>query len=145
MDIQAAVASFNAQKTALIEGLRANFAQMMKSRVFELHPKLTSVSWVQYTPYFNDGSECVFGVRQDGLDLVFDGEEFEDVSDWTFKPTSSEYHQREQNAVGLAAAHAAVAALLGEIPEEFYKELFGDHVRVMVTPDGATTDEYEHD
>jgi hypothetical protein len=31
--------------------------------LFEAHPALESFGWTQYTPYFNDGDECVFGAR----------------------------------------------------------------------------------
>lgn len=31
-------------------------------RLFD-YPQLKSVSWTQYTPYFNDGDECIFSVH----------------------------------------------------------------------------------
>jgi hypothetical protein len=33
--------------------------------IFDKHPKLTSFGWRQYTPYFNDGEECVFRTYAD--------------------------------------------------------------------------------
>jgi len=32
--------------------------------LFEKHPLLESFSWTQYTPYFNDGDTCSFGVNE---------------------------------------------------------------------------------
>src|SRR5688572_27883088 len=29
----------------------------------EDHPEIQQISWTQYTPYFNDGDECTFGVN----------------------------------------------------------------------------------
>lgn len=37
----------------------------VSQEIFEEYPSLESFSWVQYTPYFNDGDECVFGVHAD--------------------------------------------------------------------------------
>jgi hypothetical protein len=31
--------------------------------LFDKHPRLESVTWVQYTPYFNDGDPCYFSVH----------------------------------------------------------------------------------
>ena len=32
--------------------------------MFEKYPFLTSLTWTQYTPYFNDGHTCEFGVDE---------------------------------------------------------------------------------
>ena len=34
-------------------------------KMFDKEPALQSFSWVQYTPYFNDGEPCKFGVNDD--------------------------------------------------------------------------------
>lgn len=34
-------------------------------KIFELNPKLKSFSWTQYTPSWNDGDACYFGVYSD--------------------------------------------------------------------------------
>lgn len=39
----------------------------MFSDFFKAHPEVRSIVWTQYTPYFNDGEPCVFGVND--LDL----------------------------------------------------------------------------
>jgi hypothetical protein len=33
--------------------------------IFDKHPALSSFGWTQYTPYFNDGEACYFGVQAD--------------------------------------------------------------------------------
>lgn len=44
--------------------------------IFGTHPKLEAFSWAQYSPYFNDGDACEFGVH--GLcGLVYDGVTFD--------------------------------------------------------------------
>jgi predicted nucleic acid-binding Zn-ribbon protein len=37
--------------------------------LFKKHPDLKSFSWNQYTPYFNDGDECVFGAYTDHVSI----------------------------------------------------------------------------
>ena len=37
--------------------------------VFKKHPELKSFSWTQYTPYFNDGDECVFNAHTDYISI----------------------------------------------------------------------------
>jgi DNA repair exonuclease SbcCD ATPase subunit len=37
--------------------------------IFKKHPELESFSWTQYTPYFNDGDECVFSAHTDYLTM----------------------------------------------------------------------------
>ncbi len=40
----------------------------------------------------------------------------------------------------------SIRSPLAEVPESFYKDLFGDHVRVTVTREGTIeTEEYQHD
>jgi DNA repair exonuclease SbcCD ATPase subunit len=37
--------------------------------IFKKHPTLESFSWTQYTPYFNDGDECVFSAHTDYISI----------------------------------------------------------------------------
>lgn len=43
---------------------RAVFTEVTKD-LFDLEPRLQSFTWRQFTPYFNDGEECTFGVYTD--------------------------------------------------------------------------------
>lgn len=38
--------------------------------IFESIPEVSSFSWTQYSPYFNDGDECVFGVNEEPRRVV---------------------------------------------------------------------------
>lgn len=42
---------------------KANFNKMVQE-LFIKYPELNSFSWTQYTPYFNDGEPCEFGVHE---------------------------------------------------------------------------------
>lgn len=89
--------------------------------IFAKHPTVESFSWRQYTPYFNDGDECVFSVHS------YPEINGEDVSD-----ESGPYNDAKK--------------LIESIDEPTMKEMFGDHVKITVLKtEGVTIDEYSHD
>lgn len=48
---------------SVVEQRDPSVLQAAYERLFEF-PQIKSVSWAQYTPYFNDGDECIFGVNE---------------------------------------------------------------------------------
>lgn len=134
-----------AEKRKAIEAQCKDVFHAESTKVFERHPKLESFSWRQYTPYFNDGEPCEFGVDNDYIDIKFDGKEFEEVGEWTFKSDHRKYHTEEQDTAGLQEAYADIRVLLDTFDEEDYKFMFGDHAEVVATKDGVEVEEYEHD
>lgn len=103
--------------------------------LFESHPELQSFSWTQYTPYFNDGEECVFGVNVDDPDI--NGiEGYEINKGWGDHPPQ---HPE------LLPVKEAVEKFLSQFAESDMKSIFGDHVCVVVTPAGVEVAEHEHD
>lgn len=145
-----------------IQNLRKDLKRIAKDaikelskEVFENHPQLVSIGWRQYTPYFNDGSECTFGVERD-LDLVFkdkDGEEVEfkfgeaDNLGRTFDHTLGKSVDvplsKDEKAYSKAAKDAN--KFLAVFRDEDLEELLGDHVSVTITRKGLATEEYSHD
>lgn len=130
--------------------MRETFFDGIRS-VFESNQNLVSFSWNQYTPYFNDGDECVFRVHKEYLDIVFrdeNGEEIveEELSSWSITFNNGEYlsefvKNNEQNKQSCLD----IIAYLDTFEEEDYKEAFGDHVRVTVSGSGVEVDSYNHD
>lgn len=66
-EIEAARARLKSQSQEL---LKESF-----QKIFETYPTVAKIAWTQYTPYFNDGDECVFGVNDWE---IFSTEEVED-------------------------------------------------------------------
>lgn len=99
--------------------------------VFAENPDLKSFGWDQYTPYFNDGDECVFRVYLDDLDingkLAFD---------WD-----------ESSAEGKAASKLVrkVSSFLKQFSEDDLREVFGDHKHVLVTRRGIKITDADHE
>lgn len=61
------IADFRRMKAEYEEKLKTDGLAAMKTAFidfFNEHPDIHALSWRQYTPYFNDGDPCVFGVRE---------------------------------------------------------------------------------
>lgn len=109
-------------KSAFCDGIRELIAE---------NPEIQKISWRQYTPYFNDGDECVFSVHEpyiNGFDAYGWNEDDEEADE---KP-GKELFER-------------VDAFFGLFEESDMKFTFGDHVRVTATAEGIEVEEYSHD
>lgn len=92
---------------------------------FEKYPKLERISWSQYTPYFNDGEECTFSSNHDYAEI--EGEGIKD-GDETYRAIEEDINK-----------------FLSQFDDELLKSLFGDHVQIIVTKEGISIEEYDHD
>jgi len=144
-------------KTAIKASLKTFFGEF---------PEVAKLKWTQYTPYFNDGEACVFGVNSVEAVLKTDKkakpeaseeEEDEDEDDdsdgqdsWHF-----EYHADKKNDPSLddetRKRYELISKALKEFDTAFGKMedallfAFGDHVEITCTPKDITVDEYSHD
>lgn len=121
---------------------KAKGAKLVKEELTELFnsfPKLQAIRWRQYTPYFNDGEECIFHFREieakaDGLTKWVDSNGFTESID--------EYD---------ATLELAINKINKEFEgiEDVLKEAFGDHQEVTVSRDGDSikveSEDYDHD
>jgi hypothetical protein len=157
--IKTQIADFDEKRKALLAELKNEFAPMV-APLFEKHPKIESFSWTQYTPYFNDGDECVFSTNFD-YSLEINGENEDDIESLgkhTYRAITeknyaehvayntaqgSKYYLNKnigdtgcfENTKFDQELHDGIEefkTLLSSIPDDFYKDLFGDHVRVTV-------------
>ena len=130
-ELQAKMAELNAEIER--EGRSGIIAEWMP--IFEKHPELLSVRWTQYTPYFNDGEECVFDKHANGYTVKdAEGEEHE-----------IEEYGDEEDPIDMTAIYASIREF-PDIDADIYKAAFGDHAEVRLDRDGTVTVEaYEHD
>lgn len=115
-------------------------------------PQVHSVRWRQYTPYFNDGDACEFGVGEVYVRLKSTEDDNEDGdygdgyigtyemranrSDWrddTVKPELATVARALRNFEGLGHF------------QQLLKRSFGDHAIVTATRDGFDVEFHEHD
>jgi hypothetical protein len=150
--IKAELAAFEEKKKAFVEELRKEFPTMFKE-VFDKSEKIQSFGWVQYTPFFNDGDTCEFNVYCD--DPYVNGDSVYDCDwyDWRVKY----YLKGDKDYVNLlidnpnldTELHKIIDEfkdVINSIPEDFLKDLFGDHAQVTIHRDGNVEVEYyDHD
>lgn len=141
---------------------------------------IASFGWLQYTPFFNDGDPCEFGMHElaiiakedllaaaeeDGIDLET-ADDYEISSlirdrDWVYEGSDAfssyrgkirkfdyrdkpnpDFDQRYADAKDACMAIYEICAADGQ---QVAKDIFGDHVRVIFTPSGVDTEDYDHD
>ncbi len=148
--IKQALEEFAEKKRVLTEQLRAEFPSIL-APLFEKSKLINSISWTQYTPYFNDGDECTFSCNCG--DISVNGESPYELDWFNWKVRyfleKGEYADEVQKNgwdVEESKIIFEIQEALESIPEEFYRELFGDHVQVTCNRDGTVSiEEYEHD
>lgn len=149
----------------LLQISKGGLAQVCR-QLFEENPRLKSFSWNQYTPYFNDGEECVFEANYRYLEVngfdeygeyqprddqehnslnIFKNIDSKNEGDWrnpkiVFKP-KDDSEETKQDAQTLQN----IFDLLKSFENREYKDMFGDHVTVTVTREGVQTEYCDHD
>lgn len=113
-------------------------------QIFQDFPELVSVSWQQYTPYFNDGDTCTFSAHTDYPQMVLeiDGEEIEDEE---FSPTEWAKKYMDPKLLPFYDKMVVVHEWLTSFDDDFLLATFGDHARVTLTRDGVEVAEIYHD
>jgi len=112
--------------------------------IFESIPELETISWTQYTPYFNDGDDCIFTIhsdipylngRDDYGDYIYSENDLESEddlgSDISDKLTKDDFER--------------VSKLIRSLPEKLIEISFGEGLAVIYKNGSYTTLEYEHD
>jgi hypothetical protein len=125
--------------------------------LFEAHPNLVAFGWTQYTPYFNDGDVCEFGVRSDSPFIVFTTSESKDL-DYDNEFSTYRYESRWDSTLKKSTpvdltpeleaelkTGKAVVAFLQMFDDDQFKMMFDDHAQVNVTKDGVEVEHYDHD
>jgi hypothetical protein len=130
-------------------------------------PTIKAFGWTQYTPYFNDGEPCTFGVHGAWF-LTVDDPDVDDVEefytyelDCTDHPSlgkvETEWAGRWPNREIVSETYegpdeeryrrtkALSDAIIAGAFEDVLLEAFGDHAEVRVQATGITVDTYEHD
>lgn len=95
-------------------------------KTFAENPMIKSVTWDQFTPYFNDGSPCVFSVNS----IYDDSLEFDEAL------SDEDFYSVEDKAM------SDFGKILNSIPEQIMRAVFGDHARVKATKEGFEISKY---
>jgi hypothetical protein len=126
--LQEQFSAFKAQVEDLREQLQKTGEKFLLENfkdTFKKYPQLDRVSWTQYTPYFNDGEECTFSSHHkwaeiEGEGLEYGAAEYEDIKKF-------------------------INDFLSQFDDELLKSMFGDHAQIVITKEGISVEEYEHE
>ena len=126
-------------------------------QIIDSCPDLESVSWNQYTPYFNDGDVCQFSANTDYLRVNGEYADEDDSLRSTIVVTNGTWNRDKRVYEGrvekpnpkynqsLAEAVDKMTEFLGIFDNDFFQTQFGDHVTVTITANGVDTEDYDHD
>ena len=171
--IKKEIANFEEKRKVLVAELRTQFPALFKE-LFDKSNLIESIGWTQYTPFFNDGEECTFRVHISELYINEEHEEEIDWLDKRMYATITLERLKEHkefNSSPLGYSHykdkkvgeqgvfknpnlnefeyniiEEFKEILESIPEDFFKDLFGDHSQVTVYKNGSIkVDEYDHE
>jgi hypothetical protein len=131
------------------------------------NPIIKGIAWTQYTPYFNDGEECVFSVN-DPVFLLQEYDHDEDVyeheepprgfnngnipGDWELgkykeNPNDGYYKNKvefyQANKKAMDNAQRFYKKIWGS--DDIFETIFGDHVTVVFENGEFDVQEYGHD
>jgi len=128
--------------------LQAEFTDL--TAAFFAETGIQAIVWNQYTPYFNDGDECTFSIGEIYFVISgFDREELGDAYDYE----DDELYEIVPNYYSFRKGE--VKHPLRDVCDKFigivnnneglFKDMFGDHMTVYLTPEESFAQEYDHE
>lgn len=132
------------EKMAAYEKFRERSKELfgnVAKQIFIDYPEISAFSWTQYTPYFNDGDECVFSAHTDYPTLTLvSGDDKDEFTNSSYKING--IAEKDQP---YAKGGRAILELLNQFDDDDFKDMFGNHVKVIVSASGVEVEDYEHD
>jgi hypothetical protein len=138
---------------AMLKKEGKNILKDLFKNVFETVPELESIRWYQYTPFFNDGDACTFGIHgiyfkvegnPENAGDYEDGYEYSHGFDKEIYVSGQGYVKNSKYNKQKCDILDSVEATLGELEEVL--QALGDHSMVTVGRDlKIEVEEYEHD
>lgn len=128
---------------------------------FNKHESVKTIEWTQYTPYFNDGDECLFSVGAPSFygDKNVDNDNSDPTDNCIVynlrRVSNSRYDHNARKQLpaerSLTPEEDSLLNDANDLKELIYeladdmKIMFGDHVSVVANREGFSVSEYEHD
>lgn len=131
---------FAKKQKEMFEEMKKDFVAESK-KIFDKYPTINSIGVPAFTPYFNDGDTCYFIVDADSCMVSINDVREDGIYG------ADEEEKKDLGVEGVTSeAYVDVANFFGAFPDEFYENVFGDHIEVIVKRDGSTeTIDYCHD
>lgn len=106
---------------------------------FNETPDIKLIAWTQYTPYFNDGEECIFEINDPfyslkDVDVSTLGDPYELEDDEYTTPSNK---KAEKEFLTFWKAIKPLQTIL--------REMFGEHSVIYASKKGFTVETYDHE
>lgn len=128
-EIEDYIAEYEQEVAKLQNKIQESFSSTL-TKLLQESKLIESISWTQYTCYFNDGDECYFSVYAE--DLTVNEEDWYDIKDngkWADETDLVE----------------SISSLIMNTPDEIMKSIFGDHCEITVSKNGdVNVSDYEN-
>ncbi len=160
--IENLIEQFEMKRQELQEQIRGSLRDAF-TEFFNQHPDIDNITFTAYVPYFNDGDECVFGIRGDILfSNVSEKEDpyqngfyfttynselnaYDDVDDQVQNYIDAFNAQPEEVRKKKGEAFKAIDKFINHI-KDFIQQICGSHVWVTINREGIHVEEYDdHD
>lgn len=111
---------------------------------FDEAPDVEKVKWTQYTPHFNDGDSCTFGVNE--FEYVTNGDEKKKTEDEDCEDDDGTEGTSSYGLTGKLKKAAEELEKQCSALEDLFLGAFHDHTEVTAARNGKfKTREFEHD
>jgi hypothetical protein len=148
MKLEKLIEDYTEAKKQFTVAAQESFKEYLKE-FFDANPEIKVIKWQQYTPYFNDGDECVFNVH----DVTFSNSDADNVSAWGELNEEREGEFAFQGTWGMPDEMKAKKDVYDNLNgiicssemQDIMRAMFGDHVTVSCTREGIDVDDCEHD
>ena len=144
----------------LSKNLKSIFKQM-----FDENQIINAFVWEQYTPYYNDGETCTFGVNEvtatnatgDDLNYIYydeydgDNEDVVVACSWYIDRKDEQFwvgKEKLKNFISnmnIENVKEFINMLQNDSMSDIMKMTFGDHVKIIATREGFNIIPYDHD
>ena len=145
------------QKKADFEIIKAKYIEETKealspllSEFFDANPEVETVTWDQYAPHFNDGEPCLFDVHEMYWTVSENSElpeeDIERVTEWDEKLSTGSWCTSEcsERTKQVANAVSELESVL-HADSDFCEEMYGSDATVVISRDGISIEECDHD
>lgn len=141
-NLQLAVDEYQLAKDKALKAFKQELKPALKA-FMAAHPEILYIHFVQYTPYFNDGDPCVFGMGDLTAQLKSaDGSDPNPSEDMYYEDDNTLYAYGDKHPISLELAK--LTNIMNH-NKEIMEAIFGDHAHVIITADSITVEEYNHD
>jgi len=122
---------------------------------FDAHPEVKTIHWRQYTPYFNDGDECVFSVQEPYFTRT-EYAELEGPHAWgeedagiietrVWNKEKRRYVDADIDPTLVKDMQTMSRIIQAEANEAVMLAMFDNHVWVKAHRDGFEVEDFDHD